>query len=86
MCANYAPTRPDRLLAVFGVSPARDDYVEDAYPGHVTPIIVAGDTARRAELASRPDEVRAVLADGAVRARAVAQKTLQRAKANCGLG
>ena len=51
MCANYAPTRPDRLLAVFGVSPARDDYVEDAYPGHVTPIIVAGDTARRAELA-----------------------------------
>ena len=51
MCANYAPTRPDRLLAVFGVSPARDDYVEDAYPGHVTPIIVAGGADRRAELA-----------------------------------
>jgi putative SOS response-associated peptidase YedK len=51
MCANYAPTRPDRLRAVFGVSPARDDYVSDAYPGHVAPMIVGAGALRRAELA-----------------------------------
>ncbi|HPU52596.1 MAG TPA: SOS response-associated peptidase [Burkholderiaceae bacterium] len=51
MCANYAPTRPDRLRAVFGVSPERDDYVDDSYPGHVAPVIVGAGGARRAELA-----------------------------------
>ena len=40
MCANYAPTRPERLRQSFGVVPFREDYVEDAYPGHVAPIIV----------------------------------------------
>jgi tryptophanyl-tRNA synthetase len=42
--------------------------------------------ARRAELAARPDHVKEVLDDGARRARAVAQATLLRAKAACGLG
>ena len=42
--------------------------------------------ARRAELAAQPDYVRDVLADGARRARTVAQATLQRARAACGLG
>ena len=51
MCANYAPTRPERLRRSFGVVPFREDYVEDAYPGHVAPIIVRADGERRAELA-----------------------------------
>ena len=41
--------------------------------------------ARRAELASNPDYVEQVLSEGAAKARAVAQKVLQRAKAACGL-
>jgi tryptophanyl-tRNA synthetase len=41
--------------------------------------------ARRAELAANLDQVNAVLADGAVRARALAQKVLKRAKLACGL-
>jgi tryptophanyl-tRNA synthetase len=41
--------------------------------------------ARRTELASNPDYVSQVLANGASRARAVAQKVLQRAKLACGL-
>ena len=40
---------------------------------------------RRAELASRPDDVREILRAGAVKARAKAQKTLARAKQACGL-
>ncbi len=51
MCANYAPTSPDRLRAVFGVAPYRTDYVADAYPGHVAPMILGVGSARRAELA-----------------------------------
>ncbi len=41
--------------------------------------------ARREELAANPDQVNAVLADGAVRARALAQKVLKRAKVASGL-
>jgi tryptophanyl-tRNA synthetase len=41
--------------------------------------------ARRAELAANPDYVHQVLTDGAVRARAIAQTTLARAKRACGL-
>jgi tryptophanyl-tRNA synthetase len=41
--------------------------------------------ARRAELAANPDYVQQVLNDGAVRARAIAQRTLERAKQACGL-
>ena len=41
--------------------------------------------ARRAELAANPDYVEQVLSNGAARARAVAAKVLQRAKAACGL-
>jgi len=41
--------------------------------------------ARRAELAAHPDHVEAVLRDGAEKARAVARRTLARAKAACGL-
>lgn len=41
--------------------------------------------ARRAELAADLDYVERVLADGALKARAIAQKVLQRAKAACGL-
>ena len=41
--------------------------------------------AKRAELAANPDYVRGVLADGAARARSVAQKVLQRARAASGL-
>lgn len=51
MCANYTPTRPQRLREFFGVEPHRGDYVEDAYPGHVTPMIVAAAGRRHAELA-----------------------------------
>src|SRR5579863_6524742 len=40
---------------------------------------------RRAELAANVDHVNAILADGAVRARALAQKVLKRAKAASGL-
>ncbi len=42
--------------------------------------------ARRAELAANLDAVHAVLTDGAARARVVADKVLQRAKAASGLG
>ena len=41
--------------------------------------------AKRAELAANLDFVHSVLADGAARARAVAQKVLQRAKVASGL-
>ncbi len=41
--------------------------------------------ARRAELAAHPDHVEAVLKDGAEKARAVARRTLARAKLACGL-
>ncbi|MBA3848892.1 MAG: tryptophan--tRNA ligase [Opitutus sp.] len=41
--------------------------------------------AKRAELAANPDYVDQVLRDGAARARAVAEKTLARARKNCGL-
>jgi tryptophanyl-tRNA synthetase len=41
--------------------------------------------ARRAELAANLDHVEQVLADGAERARAVADRTLARARAACGL-
>jgi tryptophanyl-tRNA synthetase len=41
--------------------------------------------ARRAELAAHPDHVNQILADGALRARTVAEKVLKRAKRACGL-
>jgi tryptophanyl-tRNA synthetase len=41
--------------------------------------------ARRTELAANPDQVNAVLRDGAARARAVARTVLDRARKNCGL-
>ncbi len=41
--------------------------------------------ARRAELAANPDYVEKVLQEGAERARAVATKTMARARQNCGL-
>jgi tryptophanyl-tRNA synthetase len=41
--------------------------------------------ARRAELAAKPDYVEQVLQDGATRARAVAAKTMDRARKACGL-
>lgn len=40
---------------------------------------------RRAELAANPDYIHQVLNDGAARARAIAQRTLARAKRACGL-
>jgi len=40
---------------------------------------------KRAELAANPDYVNQVLADGAVKARSLAQKVLKRARKNCGL-
>jgi putative SOS response-associated peptidase YedK len=51
MCANYAPTDAGRLRNFFGVSPPRDDYVDDAYPGHVVPVVFEEAGARCAELA-----------------------------------
>jgi tryptophanyl-tRNA synthetase len=41
--------------------------------------------AKRAELASNPDQVEKVLTDGAARAREVARKVLKRARLACGL-
>jgi tryptophanyl-tRNA synthetase len=40
---------------------------------------------KRAELAANLDYVNQVLADGATKARALAQKVLKRARKNCGL-
>lgn len=51
MCANYTPTRADRLNEFFGAWPLRADYVDDAYPGHPAPIIRADPDQRRADLA-----------------------------------
>jgi putative SOS response-associated peptidase YedK len=51
MCANYVPTRPERLLASFGVRPPRDDYPADAYPGQTTPMVVADAQGRHAVMA-----------------------------------
>ncbi len=42
--------------------------------------------ARRAELAARPDEVRAILERGTARARAVAAETMARVRARVGVG
>lgn len=39
MCTNYVPTRADRLAALWGVAPHRDDYVTEAYPGYLAPIL-----------------------------------------------
>ncbi len=41
MCTNYVPTRVDRLQAQWGRSPARDDYIAEAYPGYVAPFLRA---------------------------------------------
>ena len=45
----------------------------------------AGARARRMELAANPDHVQGVLADGAARARVIADQVLQRARVACGL-
>lgn len=39
MCTNYVPTRAERLRAQWGVSPLREDYVAEAYPGYVAPFL-----------------------------------------------
>ena len=41
MCTNYVPTRADRLQSQWGRSPAREDYVAEAYPGYVAPFLRA---------------------------------------------
>ncbi|HVA47914.1 MAG TPA: tryptophan--tRNA ligase [Pirellulales bacterium] len=46
---------------------------------------LAGPRQRRAELAARPDDVRAILADGAARARRKAAQVLLRAQRACGV-
>lgn len=51
MCTNYVPTRNDRLSAAFGVDFDRDDYVAEAWPGYLAPIIRASDARRSADLA-----------------------------------
>jgi putative SOS response-associated peptidase YedK len=51
MCTNYVPTRKDRLSAAFGVEFDRDDYVAEAWPGYLAPIIRASDSRRSADLA-----------------------------------
>jgi putative SOS response-associated peptidase YedK len=51
MCTNYVPTRQDRLSAAFGVEFNRDDYVAEAWPGYLAPIIRANDSRRSADLA-----------------------------------
>jgi putative SOS response-associated peptidase YedK len=42
VCANYTPVRPERLRRSFGVEVSRDDWVAEAYPGNVAPIVCAG--------------------------------------------
>lgn len=39
MCANYLPTRADRLQAYFGVSAPRTETKAETYPGYLAPII-----------------------------------------------
>ena len=39
MCTQYTPTRTDRLTTTWGVAPHRDDYVKDAFPGYLAPIL-----------------------------------------------
>jgi putative SOS response-associated peptidase YedK len=51
VCTNDAPTRADRLKAFYDVEVGRTDYVDEAYPGYVAPILRAGDGQRRADLA-----------------------------------
>jgi putative SOS response-associated peptidase YedK len=51
MCTNYVPTRKDRLNAAFGVDFDRDDYVAEAWPGYLAPIIRAGESRRTGDLA-----------------------------------
>ena len=51
MCTNYVPTRKDRLSAAFGVDLGRDDYVAEAWPGYLAPIIRATDSRRSGDLA-----------------------------------
>jgi putative SOS response-associated peptidase YedK len=41
MCTQYTPTRADRLARHFPVRPPREDYVAQAFPGHVAPILLA---------------------------------------------
>lgn len=54
MCANYLPTRADRLQATWGVVPHRSDWVAEAFPGHVAPFLRAAhdlpDRSLRADL------------------------------------
>jgi putative SOS response-associated peptidase YedK len=39
MCTQYTPTRADRLTTTWGVAPHRIDYVKDAGPGYLAPIL-----------------------------------------------
>lgn len=41
MCTQYTPTRAERLARHFQVRPTREDYVAQAFPGHVAPILLA---------------------------------------------
>lgn len=39
MCANYLPSRAERIAQHFGVQPAREATKPEAYPGYLAPII-----------------------------------------------
>ena len=43
MCANYTPPKPRRIKAQFDVDCREDDYPEEAFPGHLAPVIRVAD-------------------------------------------
>lgn len=43
MCSNYTPAKRDVLPVYFGVEPPAGDWKEEAYPGHLAPIIRVSD-------------------------------------------
>lgn len=51
MCTQYTPTRADRIAQRFGVRPPREDYVAQAFPGHVAPILRQSGSALQCDLA-----------------------------------
>ena len=43
MCTQYVPTRAQRLEALWGRAPSRDDYPAEAFPGYLAPVLRRGE-------------------------------------------